>query len=204
MQIICFSEDACFAKNLDSFIIKNNIKRVTGNFEIIKQLSILKSGNISMGSIFFLNNQYFLSPFEKYAAVKAVSYEEFIAIGGLLRKDESFYKNYKDDLVLGNQLYDRYKSKNGRSYYCCIGKEIVATASTYAESDSIAVISGVFTESKYKGKGIGTFLLSVLKNELINENKNIIIYFFDKKLTSFYERIGVYKKAICAKIEFFE
>lgn len=203
MHIICFSEEERFIEQLVAFICEHNIKRITANVEIVNQIGCIKNGAITNGLILLLDKNKFLSPFQKYSIEKAKLPQEFLEIAHLLRNDDSFKKNYLSDQILGCQLYERYKANNGRSYFYSEKNKIIATVSTYAECDNIAVISGVFTDDAYKGKGIGTFLLSVLKNNLVDENKNSIIYCFEEGLINFYEKLGVLEKKVCAKIEFF-
>lgn len=79
-----------------------------------------------------------------------------------------------------NNFVKEKNDKFGRNYILRDEKtnEIVCHAATYAELPNLAIISGVLTPPKYRGKGFSKGTLAALCNELIMENKEIFSYFY--------------------------
>ncbi len=97
--------------------------------------------------------------------------------------------HYKTE-ILEEQLIKRYQDKTGRSYFIKDKNQVVAHYSTYAETDSIAVLGGLIVHPSYRGKGYAKLLHSFLTNKIISENKRVFLFCTDEDTLKMYTKFG--------------
>lgn len=114
---------------------------------------------------------------------------------------------YKDVFVRGfaKEAYmrDKLESKRGRGYYYSENGMIQSVVQTDFETDKAAIIVGVASDVKYRGRGLATDLLKVLLADLDKEKKNSYLLYDNLDAGKIYERLGfeVYDQMITIKKE---
>ena len=103
--------------------------------------------------------------------IRAATIQDIPAIVRLLLSDNEFSKIYSEE-KLAQQLKERIS--NGYSRMCILkdNDRVVATISTNAEIDTIAIIGGLVVDASQRGKGYGTALMKYLQHELITEGND--------------------------------
>ncbi|MCU7378690.1 GNAT family N-acetyltransferase [Clostridiales Family XIII bacterium ASD5510] len=115
--------------------------------------------------------------------------EEIRELAQVLSEDEALGKPYGFELLY-KQLLERYREGFGRNYINRDEGRIVATASTYAEQRGVAVISGVFVEPKFRGKGLSKNVLSAICADLIEEGIEVFSYYYIESATRMHQAVG--------------
>lgn len=77
-----------------------------------------------------------------------------------------------------------------RSFFIMENKKIVSTASTAAENSLSAMVVGVATLESYKKKGYATQCMVKLCNQLLEENKELCLFYDNPSAGAIYKRIG--------------
>lgn len=132
---------------------------------------------------------------ESYSAEE----NELPELAAFLATDEALGKPYGLEL-LKTQLLERYREGFGRNYIMRIQGDIVATASTYAEKENIAVISGVMVDPDYRGRGLSKKVLSALCQELKTEGKRVFSYYYIESAMRMHKAVGFEKIGNWAKL----
>lgn len=114
---------------------------------------------------------------------------ELAELAGVLAEDEALGKPYGYDLLY-KQLYERYTEKFGRNYIYRNNGKIIATASTYAEMNKVAVISGVFVAPEWRGKGLSKKILSAICKELWSQNFDVYSYYYIESAHRMHKSVG--------------
>lgn len=87
--------------------------------------------------------------------------------------------------------YERLKYTSDRTVYLSIDNEMVSSVSTIREGEKSAIIIGVFTNPKFRGKGYGTEVLIALFNMLLKEGKYLYLFYTNPLARSVYKNIGM-------------
>ena len=124
---------------------------------------------------------------------------ELPELAAFLSTDNSLGKPYGYEL-LKTQLLERYREGFGRNYIMRSHNEILATASTYAEKEKIAVISGVMVNPKYRGKGLSKKVLSALCRELKTNGMRVFSYYYIESAMRMHQAVGFKKIGNWAKL----
>lgn len=82
------------------------------------------------------------------------------------------------------------KNGSARSYYMEKDGEVVATASTSAETSEMAMIVAVATAKNHRKKGYATAVMCKLCSDLINEGKSACLFYDNPAAGKIYNRIG--------------
>lgn len=85
---------------------------------------------------------------------------------------------------------DSLSNGSARSYFIEEGGRIISSASSTAENSQSAMIVGVGTLPDHKKKGLASFCMSVLCEELLKEGKMICLFYDNPEAGSIYKRIG--------------
>ena len=115
--------------------------------------------------------------------------EEVRELARVLSEDEALGKPYGFELLY-KQLLERYRERFGRNYIYKDQGKIVATASTYAEQQGVAVISGVFVEPEFRGRGLSKNVLSAICADLVEEGIEVFSYYYIESATRMHEAVG--------------
>lgn len=96
-----------------------------------------------------------------------------------------------------------YRNRRGFARGKCIteNSKLISCALTSAETETMALISGVATDSSCRKNGSGKKTVLSLAQELVNENKSVYVIALNNSAQGFYEHIG-FKK--CEKIAYIE
>ncbi|MBT2659285.1 GNAT family N-acetyltransferase [Bacillus sp. ISL-18] len=82
------------------------------------------------------------------------------------------------------------KDRSSRSFFIMEDGEIVSTASTAAENSLSAMVVGVATLENYKKKGYATKCMLRLCTELLDEGKELCLFYDNPEAGAIYKRIG--------------
>lgn len=116
--------------------------------------------------------------------------EEIKDIVDLISEDEALGGPYEYEELM-DQYKERRKEKFGRNYIQRDNdNRLIGHAATYAETEEIAVISGVITAPAYRGCGYSKGILAALCNELLEEGKNVFSYYYIPAAKKMHEGIG--------------
>ena len=102
----------------------------------------------------------------------------------LLCTDDEFAKNYKVD-ILAKQLADRIREKKGRSYIVRADGKIVASTSTFAETDDVAVVSGAIVDRAYRDTDYFTMIDDQMRVDMYRAGKRCFAFASKKRMITF-------------------
>ncbi len=111
---------------------------------------------------------------------------EYIEVFNLLNDTEGDFSRW-----YGN-FSKKINSGVACGVYKVVDKSVVSTATATAIYDNRAVISGVFTNSLYRGKGYATECVKALINQLHKRNIDEIYLWCEEDRIPFYEKMGFY------------
>ncbi|QFT89515.1 Acetyltransferase (GNAT) family protein [Bacillus sp. THAF10] len=108
----------------------------------------------------------------------------------------SLTEEFKGSLPKDKQAYiDCEKIKivetSNRNYYVAIDGKMVACAATVKETETSAIIIGVFTDPEFRGKGYGTEVLIALFDQLLIEGKVPYLFYSNPAARSVYKNLGM-------------
>lgn len=92
-----------------------------------------------------------------------------------------------------NELYlkEKIRSNSGRIFIIENNQgKIIATASSSAENERSAMISAVATSKEYRQKGLASECVMKLCNTLLEEGKNLCLFYNNPMAGNIYKRIG--------------
>ena len=171
-----------------SFINEKKYSMIVGMEETLeKLLPYIENASWEVGYVGKLNDLTFTPDSMAYRAAET----EIPEIVKLISEDEALGKPYGSELLL-KQYIERYKDSFGRSYILRdeMNHKIICHVATYAETDELAVISGVITSPEYRGKGYSKGTLASLGNELLSEDKDVFSYYYTVPATKMHHGIG--------------
>ncbi len=176
--------------NLLSFLKNEDVKMITGTKNTLTMLHNKMVNNGTHEYVEGMNYQYesyriAKSPVKIERATKA----DARAIAELILSDQTFKNNYEIK-TLEQQLSERIASAKGRSYVIKDAQKVIAHIATYAESEHVAVTSGMIVDKAYVNKGYSFYLESYIVNDLLGEEKKVFTQVFDKKRAKLLESLG--------------
>jgi len=125
-----------------------------------------------------------LSVNENKHEIKRVTLEESHKVSDLLDTISEFGER-------DNEVYrEGLKNGSARSYYLEQDGKTVATASTSAEIDDMAMVVAVATDKDYRKKGYATEVVSKMCSDLIDEGKTACLFYDNPEAGKIYNRIG--------------
>ena len=133
--------------------------------------------------------------------IRIASIKDIPAIVDLLLNDKEYNKIYTKE-VLFRQLKERISSGYSRMYVLKDNNTIVATMSTNAELDNMAIIGGLVVDSSQRGNGYGTALMKYLQHELIEEGKEVFSVVTSEKSKSIITKLKSKIVAVVSKYYF--
>lgn len=98
------------------------------------------------------------------------------------------------------QLIERYTQKFGRNYLLAEDGILMSHCATSAELEDIAIISGVITNPKYRGKGYAAGVLANLCRALLSERKRVYSFCYIPPAMRMHEKVGFMKCNDWAKL----
>lgn len=110
-------------------------------------------------------------------------------VAAFLATDEALGKPYGYDLLY-KQLVERYTEHYGRTFILKENDKIIGTASTYAEENHCAVVSGVLIDENYRGRGLSKIVLSALCHHLHNDGFEVFSYYYINQAIKMHHSVG--------------
>ena len=127
------------------------------------------------------------------------SLDEIKEVAELLSTDEALGKPYGYDLLY-RQLTERYQENFGRNYIYRVDGRVAATASTYAETDELCVISGVMVDKEYRGRKLSEKVLAAICGDLKSEGKRVFSYYYIQSAMKMHRAVGFTEIGTWAKL----
>ena len=86
----------------------------------------------------------------------------------------------------------KYKDKTGRGYHIYNGSrdKVISCAETTAENSVSAMVVGVATDPEYRGKGLASAVMSKLCKVVLDEGKELCLFYDNPEAGKIYKRIG--------------
>lgn len=97
---------------------------------------------------------------------------------------------FSDSIITVERKRRGLEDGSSRAFYVEENKKMVSTASTTAENSLSAMVVGVATLEDYKKKGYATSCMVKLCNELLNEGKELCLFYDNPEAGAIYKRIG--------------
>ena len=186
------------ANEIVEFILKKEPHIISGMDETIEKIKkFFPKYSEEVGVLGELSELIYPSNLNAYSA----SFDEMDEIARILSKDEVLGEPYGYELLY-TQFCERKKDKFGRNFILrdSSTNEIICHAATYAELPELAVISGVLTTPKYRGKGFSKGVLSAICNELQSEDKRVFSYFYIVPAEKMHYGVGFEKRGEWIKL----
>ena len=182
---MCFdTNDKIVIKNIRNFIKSNNIRMISGPVNVVKQLS--KKAGCKKFEVGFICEIDSIEDAD-IECFTAKEENEFKEIGELLYNSNSatneFYFTAQQQ---AESLMSRSKEGYTRTLYYKKDGKIVATISTYAETEDYVVIGGFAVHPDYRRQHIGSALFKKFIKTILNENKKIYLFDYNKDILPFY------------------
>lgn len=110
--------------------------------------------------------------------VYSINIDELEEVARIVYENENLRKHHSYE-SLYNQFYERIQDNFGRNFILRdeSNNQIICHAATYAEIKNLAVIGGVITTEKYRGKGYSKGTLSSICKQLQSEGKDVFSKF---------------------------
>ncbi|MCR5113584.1 MAG: GNAT family N-acetyltransferase [Acholeplasmatales bacterium] len=101
--------------------------------------------------------------------------EDILEISDLLMNDSEYYNVYERQILI-KQLLDRFDSGFSRFFVVRINNKIVASCSTYGETDNLAIVGGLIVHPKYRNNGLASAVESYACDILKKDNISRIVF----------------------------
>lgn len=185
---ICAIKEIASVSEIVEFIKKGNFNMISGNGNVIRSLEegLKHFYTAHFGSIMVFPKGREVNQMGTTVMAEPKDCGE---IARLICSDESIGGHYTPD-VLKKQLEERMLCFGCKNAIITEQGEIVAHAATYADCSEFAIIGGVITNPKCRGKGYGTNVISFLIKQLLLEDKNPFLYCYEPKTVKWYKKNG--------------
>ena len=122
------------------------------------------------------------------ALIRRAHLGDLDALTSLYYRTDGFESAGEDQLR--RTLYSRIRT--GRTWIAEAEECVVSAASTSAETDTAAMIGGVWTESRMRRRGFSTAVVSAVTRELIEEGRRPFLFYLTENVTAahVYARVG--------------
>ncbi|WP_054957470.1 GNAT family N-acetyltransferase [Paenibacillus dakarensis] len=182
-----FSKDTDFiVDDYMDFVHENKPAIITGTGQIIQNIQGgFPSYTADYGSVGQIKN---VSKFNA-SQVEIASIDDMHEIAKLLIGDKGLGGHY-DSSLLEHQLKERYIEGFGRNYVIKKDNEIVSHCATYAQTNQLAVTSGVFTKTEERGMGYAYQIYCKLCYDLLSEGKEVYAFFYTDQAHRMHDKVG--------------
>lgn len=155
-------------------LMKYKVTTVAGKKSLIKQLAECVQDMYSVAyGVVIEEDKY--REFKQFELVEEARDEDALEIAELMCTDEEFANNYEVS-ILAKQLIDRMQTGMGKSYIIRQEGKIVAHVAVFAQTDKVAVESGLIVDEQMKKNMYGMILHEYIKKVLINEGKRVFAF----------------------------
>lgn len=196
---ICAVKENVSVFEIARFIEERDFDMVSGSGTIISSLEQeLKDSYIGhFGSIMVFPKDSQVKQTGSAVIAKPNDCDE---IARLICSDENIGGHYAPE-VLQKQLEERMIHFGCKNAIITENEEIVAHAATYADCSEFAIIGGVITNPKCRGKGYGANVVAFLTGQLLLQGKTPLLYCYEPKTVKWYEKNGWEIRTQCGKLE---
>jgi len=186
------------AEELAGFVEENRIVRVSGAKSIIKKMSAFLKNKYRESDGYIL--KYCGDPVTASGICSFAEGKDMPEIAELILADDDMGKGYSYQSLL-KQMRDRLQTSECVNLCVKDGDEIVAHLATYAESDSMAILSGLIVREDHRGKGYGKLLVNDLTAFVTGKGKEAVSYCYQDAHLKLFETYGYYKAGLSCKLE---
>lgn len=186
------------AKEVADFVLEKDPPVFLGSKEVIDQVwEYMPEHKQEVGTVGQLRELKVDADATAYAA----ALEELPEICELVAADEDIGAPYGYDSLL-TQYTERMEDDFGRNFISRDPEdnEIICHAGTYAELPELAVIGGVITAPKFRGKGRSKPTLAAICKQLLAEDKDVFSFYYIPAATSMHTGVGFEKVCDWAKL----
>ncbi|MNC24284.1 putative acetyltransferase [compost metagenome] len=120
-------------------------------------------------------------------AIQKAAPDDADAICSLTDQIDEFISNPDDSR---KSLRKTLVTGTGRTYYMERDGQVIATASSSAESSMSAMIIAVATHPAYRGQGLASQLVARLSADLINEGRTPCLFYDNPQAALIYHKLG--------------
>lgn len=157
---------------------------VSGKEECVNEIKPYLENKIKEeAKLYFATLQEPILPESEYK-IKKLALDNVNKVTDLLSTITEFGSRDDETFIAG------IKNGSARSYYLEKDGEVVATASTSAETSEMAMIVAVATAKNHRKKGYATAVMSKLCSDLIEEGKSACLFYDNPAAGKIYNRIG--------------
>jgi uncharacterized protein len=164
---------------------------LSGKKELVQKFEESKSLKLKK------NRELYLSILDKNSVKCSKNHYEYVKKANVtdidrlvLLRDQIEEFNDSSDLKDKKILEENMNSGASRTYYIEKNNEIIASASTTAESSISAMIVGVGTHPAHRGKGLATIVMESLITDLLNEGKVVGLLYDNPIAGNLYMKLG--------------
>lgn len=173
-----------FAKIMDQdpdFFMMSGLKEITAKIEPFLEKKLVRKREMYYAKCTSLqSNQADVSN------VKQAQPNDAEALVDLLNRIPEF----TDSIITVERKRRGLEDGSSRSFYIEEGGKMVSTASTAAENSMSAMVVGVATLENYKKKGYATACMEKLCGTLLEEGKELCLFYDNPAAGAIYKRIG--------------
>lgn len=153
---------------------KYKVTTVSGKKSMIQQLSEYFKETYSVAyGVVIEEDKY--REFKQFELIEEACVKDTSEIAKLMCTDAEFASNYEIS-NLAEQLADRIQTGLGKSYIVRQEGKIVAHVAVFAQTDTVAVESGLIVDELVKKNMYGMILHEYVKKVLINEGKRVFAF----------------------------
>jgi len=185
---IVYAKGEYDAKGMVEVIKGNNPKMITGKKECVEKLDPYIDISEKRDTYFAkLDKAKDLYKGELLDKIEKTKLEDVKYIWELHNTIESF--NSLDSV---ERKEKKYKDNTGRGYHIFNENRdgIISCAETTAENSYSAMVVGVATDSKHRNKGLASAVMSKLCKDILEEGKELCLFYDNPKAGKIYKRIG--------------
>lgn len=168
-----------------------NIEIVSGNGRVIDKIAPILSKGYNRNDMSFCKHEDISRLKEAKQDIRVASEEDAMKIAISYGEIDEFKALYSSDVdERYRQILNRINSGEGKHLMIIDDIAIVAHGNTSAENTMSAMIGGVFTRQDMRNKGYANQIISALIRDLKGRDKEIGMFYKDKKQGRIYKNLG--------------
>lgn len=184
-----------FSKNVQTdreeiikLLEENSVKTISGDINIIQSIETKFNDDydVNYGIVVKETKYKKLHGFEK---VEIATKDDCPEIAHLMCQDSEFGENYDEDILI-KQLDDRMTSGMGRNFVIRENGEIVGHVATFAETDDLAVQSGLMVSEKCSNVLCGLILHEYMKGISLEAGKTVYAFRIKEEMKKYEKSPG--------------
>lgn len=186
IQVFC-NDHEWDAEEMADLIKKYPVTTICGEESLIQKLSE-KTGEYDTDYGIIVRAETY-QEFDQFSDITKAEPKDAMQIAKLVCSDDDFGENY-DVPVLAQQLADRMREGVGRSFVLWQDGEIAAHVAAFAETEEIAVLSGLIAKPEYRNKLYGMIIHEYIKKILLSEGKAVYAFRIKARMKRYAKATG--------------